>query len=151
MMKTGPNRLSPLAVIVLIAAASVVAGGCQRRIAALPSGSARAGAPGETGQPAGAWDAVAWTADELWVVVRPASWGEQPPGEELPGCGELRAEDPESGKTIVLPLEHAIMQAERAQITRALALTHGNKSEVARLLGITRRSLYRRLRRYGLE
>ena len=42
-------------------------------------------------------------------------------------------------------------QAERELIARALAATAGNKSEAARLLGITRRSLYGRLERYGME
>ncbi len=42
-------------------------------------------------------------------------------------------------------------EAERELIVRALAATGGNKSEAARLLGITRRALYGRLERYGME
>jgi len=41
--------------------------------------------------------------------------------------------------------------AEKELIQRALAAAGGNKSEAARLLGITRRALYGRLERYGLE
>ena len=41
--------------------------------------------------------------------------------------------------------------AERALIRRALDRSGGNKSEAARLLGITRRSLYGRMERYGIE
>jgi DNA-binding NtrC family response regulator len=74
--------------------------------------------------------------------------------------GEIRPEDlsfvvpgrelrPGTTST-VCPLGDAVEQAEREQIVRALALAAGNKSEAARLLGITRRSLYRRLRRYDL-
>jgi len=48
------------------------------------------------------------------------------------------------------PLPEVIKQTERAEIERALALTGGNKSRAARLLGITRRSLYRRLQDHGL-
>jgi DNA-binding NtrC family response regulator len=55
----------------------------------------------------------------------------------------------EAVTTVLSPLAEAVEQAEREQIARALALSRGNKSEAARLLGITRRSLYRRLARYG--
>jgi DNA-binding NtrC family response regulator len=41
--------------------------------------------------------------------------------------------------------------AEKEMIKRALDAAGGNKSEAARLLGITRRALYGRLARYGLE
>jgi transcriptional regulator with PAS, ATPase and Fis domain len=41
--------------------------------------------------------------------------------------------------------------AERALIARAIDAAGGNKSEAARLLGITRRALYGRLERYGME
>ncbi|HEX5132800.1 MAG TPA: sigma-54 dependent transcriptional regulator [Candidatus Krumholzibacteria bacterium] len=42
-------------------------------------------------------------------------------------------------------------EAERGLIMRALSAAGGNKSEAARLLGITRRSLYGRLERYGID
>jgi two-component system response regulator HydG len=42
-------------------------------------------------------------------------------------------------------------QAEKELVRRALEAAAGNKSEAARLLGITRRALYGRLERYGLE
>jgi DNA-binding NtrC family response regulator len=40
---------------------------------------------------------------------------------------------------------------ERHMILKALRITAGNKSEAARLLGITRRALYGRLERYGID
>jgi two-component system NtrC family response regulator/two-component system response regulator PilR (NtrC family) len=40
---------------------------------------------------------------------------------------------------------------EKQMIIKVLRLTSGNKSEAARLLGITRRALYGRLERYGLD
>jgi DNA-binding NtrC family response regulator len=40
---------------------------------------------------------------------------------------------------------------EKQIIMKALAETAGNKSEAARILGITRRALYGRLERYGIE
>ena len=44
-----------------------------------------------------------------------------------------------------------LAELEKRAITKALAATSGNKSEAARLLGITRRALYGRLDRYGIE
>jgi len=46
----------------------------------------------------------------------------------------------------VLPLE----TVEKHAILRALELTQGNKSETARQLGITRRTLHQKLKRYGM-
>jgi DNA-binding NtrC family response regulator len=44
-----------------------------------------------------------------------------------------------------------LVEIEKLAIEKALAAAGGNKSEAARLLGITRRALYGRLERYGLE
>jgi DNA-binding NtrC family response regulator len=44
-----------------------------------------------------------------------------------------------------------LAEAERQLIRRALDAASGNKSEAARLLGITRRALYGRLERYDLD
>jgi DNA-binding NtrC family response regulator len=52
-----------------------------------------------------------------------------------------------TGSTGTLNLE----EAERELVLRALSAAGGNKSEAARLLGITRRALYGRLERYGME
>jgi two-component system NtrC family response regulator len=50
------------------------------------------------------------------------------------------------------PLEGLNLEdMERHLILKALKIAAGNKSEAARLLGITRRSLYGRLERYGVE
>ncbi len=46
-------------------------------------------------------------------------------------------------------LRDAVREAERAHVLRALDLALGNKSRAAAMLGITRRSLYRRLERYA--
>ncbi|HEY8121195.1 MAG TPA: sigma-54 dependent transcriptional regulator [Myxococcota bacterium] len=47
-------------------------------------------------------------------------------------------------------LEPAVDEAERRAILRALAATHDNKVEAARLLGIGERTLWTKLRKYGL-
>lgn len=44
-----------------------------------------------------------------------------------------------------------LVEIEKRAIRKALAAAGGNKSEAARLLGITRRALYGRLDRYGID
>jgi DNA-binding NtrC family response regulator len=44
-----------------------------------------------------------------------------------------------------------LAELEKRAILKALQSTSDNKSEAARLLGITRRALYGRLERYGIE
>ena len=48
-------------------------------------------------------------------------------------------------------LASAIEQVERDMIQNALDLARGNISETARALGLTRRGLYLKLRRLGLD
>ena len=52
------------------------------------------------------------------------------------------------------PREHAgetLADAEMEQIRRVLAATSGNKSRAARILGIERKTLYRKLEKSGIE
>lgn len=60
----------------------------------------------------------------------------------------LITKDEPSGDAIPgdLPLE----EVEKATILKTLELTQGNKSEAARRLGITRRTLHKKLRKYGV-
>ncbi len=53
--------------------------------------------------------------------------------------------------TAPVSLAHAVEQVERDLIGRTLDRTRGNISESARVLGLTRRGLYLKLRRLGLE
>ena len=48
-------------------------------------------------------------------------------------------------------LEGIVEDVERSLIEQSLERTQGNKTEAARLLGITFRSLRYRLKKYGLE
>lgn len=77
---------------------------------------------------------------ELAQVVRSAAAGAGP--------GPIRAADLPVYVRVgrLTPLE----RAERAAVVDALAATHGNKTEAARRLGITRPTLYARLRAYRL-
>jgi two-component system response regulator AtoC len=49
-----------------------------------------------------------------------------------------------------LELEPALEELERKMILRALAAAVNNKSQAARLLGISERTLWYKLKRYGL-
>jgi two-component system response regulator HydG len=48
-------------------------------------------------------------------------------------------------------LARPIAELESEEVRRALAETRGNKQEAARRLGISRRALYRRIEKFGLE
>jgi DNA-binding NtrC family response regulator len=69
--------------------------------------------------------------------------------------GEISADDILLGDAVTgLPAGSDTMElaeVEKRAILKALDVTAGNKSEAARLLGITRRALYGRLDRYGIE
>jgi DNA-binding NtrC family response regulator len=49
------------------------------------------------------------------------------------------------------PGPRTLLENEEQMIREALARAGGNKSKAARLLGITRRALYGRLEKYGIE
>jgi DNA-binding NtrC family response regulator len=49
-----------------------------------------------------------------------------------------------------VPTATSLEAVERLTILRTLDETHGNKSEAARRLGITRRTLHQKLRKYGV-
>jgi two-component system, NtrC family, response regulator AtoC len=51
----------------------------------------------------------------------------------------------------VRPLREEVQRAERHALEKALASTKGNRSQAARLLGVSRRTLYTKLEEYGLE
>jgi two-component system response regulator AtoC len=58
--------------------------------------------------------------------------------------------DPPGDVDPALPLGEAIERFERRTILRALALTHDNKAEAARRLGISERNLWYKLKKHGL-
>jgi two-component system, NtrC family, response regulator HydG len=60
----------------------------------------------------------------------------------LQGETPVRSPDPAA---VDMPLE----EVEKAAVIKALEATHGNKSEAARRLGITRKTLLKKLRAYG--
>ena len=48
-------------------------------------------------------------------------------------------------------LEETVNQAERKIVEKALLRTGGNRSQAAQVLNVTRKSLYRRMKKYGLS
>jgi len=70
------------------------------------------------------------------------------PGHDVGGRGS----DPEAGVGgPTLKLKPQVESFERNAIRRALAAAAGNRREAARLLGVSLRTLFYKLRRYGLE
>jgi DNA-binding NtrC family response regulator len=76
-------------------------------------------------------------------VILPADEGPSP------GSSPVAAT---SGESLVLPSEGVQLEAVEGRLIReALARARGNKSQAARLLGITRRTLYCRMEKHGIE
>jgi DNA-binding NtrC family response regulator len=63
----------------------------------------------------------------------------------LPGIGRAPAATAAGADQLTL------RQAEREQIARALAATDGRRAQAARVLGISERNLYRKIRAHGLD
>lgn len=80
---------------------------------------------------------------ERAVIVRPD--GEISEADIILGSKSLASETSRAEETLNLG------EMEKRMIEKVLQLTGGNKSEAARILGITRRALYGRLERHGLE
>ena len=59
-----------------------------------------------------------------------------------------RASD--TDKMQILPADVSLEEVEKETIIRTLESTSGNKSEAARRLGITRRTLHKKLKKYGM-
>jgi transcriptional regulator of acetoin/glycerol metabolism len=60
-------------------------------------------------------------------------------------------EPAQSRGVVTIPLGKTLEQAEKILIERALDHVDGNKSESAKLLGITRAGLYKKMRRHNIS
>ena len=75
-----------------------------------------------------------------------------------PACGRAcrgRAGDPAAGSQAFVPAaspeSDLLVNVERDHIQRALVRANGNKKAAAKMLGLSRRALYRRLERLDLS
>ena len=58
--------------------------------------------------------------------------------------------DQESSSKDIIPVDLPLEEVEKATILKTFESTHGNKSEAARRLGITRKTLHKKLKAYGV-
>ncbi len=87
------------------------------------------------------------------MVYRLASQygGEEIKAGDIDSARGTRLKDPPPDSTTRPAGRNSLSDVERDTVARALAATDGNKSAAARRLGITRKTLYRKIRRYGIE
>jgi two-component system response regulator HydG len=69
--------------------------------------------------------------------------------EEMPLVLKDEAPEGEAHPEQAIPGDLPLEEVEKASILKTLELTGGNKSEAARRLGITRRTLHKKLKKYG--
>lgn len=65
-------------------------------------------------------------------------------------CTEICFPAPQVGASAVLPLSRVVEEAEKEAILNSMRSSRNNRSEAARLLGISRRALYDKLAQYGI-
>jgi DNA-binding NtrC family response regulator len=66
-------------------------------------------------------------------------------------CEKLERSDPACHEDLQSTVREAVSQAERTRIVDALMKTGGNRVKTAKLLKISRASLYNKLRTYSIE
>ena len=66
-------------------------------------------------------------------------------------CHDLLASDAVTDEGLRSATRGAVVQAERTRIVDALRKTGGNRAKAAKLLKISRASLYNKLRAYSIE
>ena len=85
----------------------------------------------------------------LPAFLRPEQGGPPPPAADgLPGWDDFLEKRLRGGTRDLYAAALALM--ERDLLTRVLAFTKGNKVRAAKALGVSRRSLYRMIAKYGL-
>jgi transcriptional regulator with GAF, ATPase, and Fis domain len=90
---------------------------------------------------------------EVWQQLSQGSDAAQAPQHESGGPGELDAQAIANYVCILLDangwnLSRSLAHCEREAVEAAMQRAHGNQSESARLLGITPRSVYNKMRKY---
>jgi len=88
-------------------------------------------------------------AIERAVVLARSDFLDVPDFPLLSGDDNLDQPPPAGNGVVMLPGEMSLAQVERAAIIGSLEAAGGNKSEAARRLGITRKTLHKKLKEYG--
>ena len=70
--------------------------------------------------------------------------------DDLSLISDTISSDDESSSNDILPDGLPLDEVEKATILRTLKSSGGNKSETSRRLGITRRTLHKKLKKYGV-
>jgi two-component system response regulator HydG len=83
------------------------------------------------------------TLDELVLVL--------PRLEQVGGTPQLESLDGIARTVLSLPSQRRLRDAEKAVVSHALETCQGNVSAAARLLGIDRKALERKIRRHGIS
>jgi two-component system response regulator HydG len=68
----------------------------------------------------------------------------------IPGANKTNAESPREAQYLNLEGDASLEEIEKATILKTLEAAGGNKSETARRLGITRKTLHKKLKAYGV-
>ncbi len=69
---------------------------------------------------------------------------------ELPFLPKDAKSENGSPSEVAIPADLPLEEVEKASILKTLELAGGNKSEASRRLGITRRTLHKKLKKYGV-
>ena len=64
---------------------------------------------------------------------------------------EKNHKEPSSGRHAILTLSHVTSEAEKVHIERTLKATQGNRTNTAALLGISRKTLWKKIKAYNIE
>jgi DNA-binding NtrC family response regulator len=93
---------------------------------------------------------VTYLTDIILGVKGASAEGAAPTGEEVIPGGVRYTEIPSGGEIVIEP-GTPIRDVERELIEKTLAQVRGNRKRAAKLLGIGERTLYRRMKQYGLS
>lgn len=85
-------------------------------------------------------DSIALTAEDFASILQVDPGAQRPPSPHAAG----------SAHVAVRPLPEAVAELEKNLIQSALASTRGNKAQAARVLGISRATLYQKIEEFGL-
>lgn len=94
-------------------------------------------------------DSLSLTAEDFASIIPVEAVASANPGSDLGGTSKPAMQEP--AEIPVRPLPEAVSDLEKQLINSALASTGGNKASAARMLGISRATLYQKLAEYKMS